>query len=579
MSQTVESRSLLDSWAVSQQLTMDLTRKLAGAQAVLRISHEVAGNPSPPLIVESLRQHLFDQHVSSAAILIYGEAAEDAQPGQRAYLEIQGTWSRRHGSGVGVGVSLYLSDYPDLLAQLDEHRIVHFPNVHTMRDRFDPLTSGFLQAARVRSLLLIALQNNLRHIGVLAIGMDKPGDFPADQLELYRQVSELITMSASAHLLSERQEQLEQHHSAMLNAVRDGVVMVLPFDKGGYVSKANRHFRTMFEVSDKDAEGCSLIDLLGSMRIAENTRQELRTAWLSIPARIPTVLRGEFRMTNEVGQPADIEWYSAPVYHDSHVLGRIYTFHDITPERTAQRLRAAFLSRVSHELRTPLTSIQGFAEFILEATGDNLPNLAREYTEIILHSAQHLNTVFTDMIEIARADAGELKLNKIEAHLPDVIINSVARLELQYRQKGQQVIMELDDDLPPVSIDMDKIAQVITNLLSNAIKYSPQGGKIRISTSTVEQAKDLPKSAPQDILLPAVMVTVRDQGKGLSREDVQQVFLPFYRTEDAKIARIEGVGLGLAVTRSLVEMHRGKIWAAPRGEVRGGCFIFTLPTL
>jgi signal transduction histidine kinase len=72
---------------------------------------------------------------------------------------------------------------------------------------------------------------------------------------------------------------------------------------------------------------------------------------------------------------------------------------------------------------------------------------------------------------------------------------------------------------------------------------------------------------------------VRDQGKGLSREEVQQVFLPFYRTEEAKVQRIEGVGLGLAVTRSLVEMHRGKIWAAPRGEVRGGCFIFTLPTL
>jgi two-component system phosphate regulon sensor histidine kinase PhoR len=316
------------------------------------------------------------------------------------------------------------------------------------------------------------------------------------------------------------------------------------------------------------------------MQLPEGVRHELRASWLSTPVRDPAVRRGEFRLVTSEGQPLDVEWYSAPVYQESTVLGRIYTFHDVSPERSAQRLRAAFLSRISHELRTPLTSIRGFAEFILEATGDKLPDLAREYTEIILNSAKHLNTVFTDMIEITRADAGELKLHKIEAHLPDIIIDVVARLELQYKARRQQVIMELDDDLPLASVDVDRLAQVLTNLIANAIKYSPEASKIRITTQMIASPDALPDSAPLDVVIPAILVTVKDEGKGLTAEEAEKVFMPFFRTEDAKAQRIEGVGLGLAVTRSIVEVHRGKIWAIPsNSRVKGGCFMFTIPTV
>jgi len=439
---------------------------------------------------------------------------------------------------------------------------------------------GLLKAERARSLLLIDLKTSIHRLGVLVIATDKPQPFLPNELDRFRLVGGCIAVGLSAYSLAEQQEQMKQHHAAMLDAVRDGVVMVIPYDndKGGHVFIANHRMELMFDVPRGTAGGRSLIDMLSLMRIPEVARQDLRALWLSTPVQAPTVLHGEFPMVNADGQPVDIEWYSAPIYQDSAVLGRIYTFHDVTPKRTAERLSGAFLSRVSHELRTPLTSIAGFAEFILEVNGDAMPPLAREYTEIILNSARHLNTVFTDMIEIARADAGELKLRKTNAHMPDIIINSVARLELHYRKRGQQVIMELDDDLPLVSVDVDKINQVVTNLLSNAIKYSPEASKIRILTQLIEQSSDLPKTAPVDVVLPAILITVRDQGKGVPAQEVEQVFLPFYRTDEAKIQRVEGVGLGLAVTRSIVEMHRGKIWAAARGQVRGGCFFFTLPT-
>jgi signal transduction histidine kinase len=556
-----------------------LALNLKTAQSILQTAQAVAEDPSPQHVVNILRDMLFEPHVSSCAMLLYGPVREDSPNGPFEYLEMRGSWSRRHGSGIGIGVRLYLKDYPDLLEQLETHEIVTFPSVNQIKNRFDPLVRGFLKTERMSSLTLIALHSSRQRLGVLAIGTDRKYQFDDRELQSYRTAGEFLTISAMAQLFQQQRERMEQNRAALLDAVTDGVVMVMPYGQGGHVLTVNKRFSRMFEVKEKHAEGDTLIHLLGQMQLPEGVRQELRASWLSTPVRDPAVRRGEFRMVNTEGQPLDVEWYSAPVYQDSHVLGRIYTFHDATPERTAERLRAAFLSRISHELRTPLTSIRGFAEFILEATGDKLPDLAREYTEIILDSAKHLNTLFTDMIEITRADAGELKLNKTEAHLPDVIIGVVARLELQYKARKQQVVMDLDDNLPLVSVDIDRISQVLTNLLTNAIKYSPEGGKIRVETQMLNRTDTLPDNSPIDIVLPAILVTVTDTGKGLDPDDAEKVFMPFYRTEDAKANRIEGVGLGLAVTRSIVEVHRGKIWAVPLTRAKGGCFMFTIPTV
>jgi signal transduction histidine kinase len=128
-------------------------------------------------------------------------------------------------------------------------------------------------------------------------------------------------------------------------------------------------------------------------------------------------------------------------------------------------------------------------------------------------------------------------------------------------------------------VDVSRIIQVLTNLLSNAIKYSPEGGVIRVNTTYLAAGADLPDGAPPDLVLPAVLVSVVDEGKGLQRDDAERVFVPFFRTDDVKKRKIEGVGLGLAVTRSLVEVHRGKIWAVPVPPATGGCFLFTLPTV
>ena len=564
-------RTLLENHYTVSRLAQDY----ATAESILKTARAIADNPSPQHVVNLLRETLFDPHISTCAMLIYGPQRGDSP---FEYLEIRGTWSRRLNEfGIATGIKLYLKDYPELLATLEKRGVVTV-KVRSKLDRFDPLTRSLLRAERVRALSLVALGTGAHKLGVLALGTDKPHDFTAHELDNYRTVGEFLAISAMAQVLRSQRDRVEQARSAMTEAVTDGVLMVLPGGAGGHVLTVNNRFLTLFGMLEADATGISLLDLLNEMQVPEGVRADLRHEWQSTPVHDPAIHRGEFSMVHTEGYPIDTEWYSAPVYQDKTVLGRIYIFHDVTPERTAQRLRAKFLSGISHELRTPLTAIRGFAEFILEATGDQLPDLAREYTEIILNSSKHLNRVFNDMIEITRADAGEMKLNKSDIHLPDVIIDVVARLQLQYKAKKQKVIMDLDDDLPAVHADIDRMSQVVTNLLTNAIKYSPEKGNIFLSTRLIRETSELPEAAPHDLHLPAVLVTVRDEGKGLNHEEAEKVFMPFFRTEDAKRAKIEGVGLGLAVTRSIVEVHRGKIWTVPTAKEAGGVFMFTIPT-
>lgn len=550
------------------------------SQLVLLTAQTIVDNPSPQQIIDVLRERLFDTHVTSSAILLYGPVSEDRANGPFDYLEMAGSWSKRRGSGVALGTKIYVKDYPEYLRRLDERETLVFgvKDLSVFVAQLDPFVRSILRAERVRALTLLPLHAGQRRIGALLVGSDRPHTFTTAELQIYYTIGEFLGISAMAQILQQQHDLVQQGRAALLDAVTDGVVMVLPDAAGARVLTVNKVFTNLFGLPANVAQGLLLPELLEHMQIPEGVRSEFRRSWTSIPVRDPSQQRGEFHMMHSEGVRLDIEWYSAPVYQGARVLGRIYTFHDVTAERTAVRVRSAFLSRVSHELRTPLTSIHGFAEFILEAAGSDLPPLAREYTEIILTSARHLRTVFNDMIELTRADAGELRLNLVRTHLPDVIIDVAAQLEFQYKKRSQTVVMELDDDLPPVNVDTDRIVQVISNLLGNAIKFSPAGCTIRVNTQSVITQQDLPPSAPGDVLLPGILVRVTDEGPGLSKEDVTRIFAPFFRTEWAQQHQIEGTGLGLAVARSIIELHRGKIWAeASTAANPGGHFLFVLP--
>jgi signal transduction histidine kinase len=547
------------------------------ADTIQRAARILGDNPTPQQLVNELRQHLFGPHVSTCAMLLYGPIREDRPNGPFDYLEVRGTWSKRLGPGAGLSLRIYLEQYPDLLAELDEKEILIFPSIKTLEPRLDPLVRAFLRSERVQSMLLIALHSGPRRLGVMLIATDRPYSFKRSELRNYRMVSEFLAMSAMSQVIQQHHDFVQRGRAALLDAVTDGVMMVLPQANGPHVLTVNQAFTNLFGLSLARAQGLSLAQVLDQMQIPEDVCNDLRASWLTVPANDTATITGEFNMILPEGVPTLMQWYSAPVYQERRVLGRIFTFHNATAERTAARLRSNFISRVSHELRTPLTSIHGFAQFILEANGGELPDLAREYLEIIVTSSRHLNTLFSEIIEISEADIGTMHLNRQIAHLPDIVINAIAMLEFEYKGRGQQVLMDIDDDLPPVNVDMHRITQVLSNLLSNAIKYAPPDSKIRVTTTPIIETTQLPPGAPPDVVMPGILVTVIDEGPGLSAQEAEQVFLPFYRAKEA--IKEPGSGLGLTIARSIIELHRGKLWAEPRRRGRkGGRFHFTLPT-
>jgi signal transduction histidine kinase/GAF domain-containing protein len=555
------------------------------AQTIQHIAQMMGDNPEPQDLVDSLHEKLCGPHISTCAMMFFGPLREDRPNGPFDYLEVRGTWSKRAGSGTGQGIKIYLEQYPEFLAQLDERKYAATTLDESVLYDYDPLIRGMLRAEEIRSMLWIALHAGKRRVGVMFVGSDQPHHFTTEEIRNYRAVSEFIAASTLTNQLQQQHDFVQRARAALLDAVTDGVMMVLSNTSGAnkesaHILTVNQGFTHMFNINQASIQGLTIPQGLERMQIPRDARQELFARWNSISVRDTLSQSGEFSMMHPEGFPATIEWYSAPVHHENRVMGRMYIFHDVSATRTAANLRANFISRVSHELRTPLTSIRGFAEFMLEELRDELPDLAREYTEIILNSARHLNALFSDVIEIARADTGEMNLHLTDVYLPDVIIDVVALMELHYKGRGQVVIMELDDDLPPVQVDVNRITQVLTNLLSNAIKYTPPDTRIRIRTELLARPNHLPASCPSDIVIPAILVTMNDEGAGLSHEDAEQVFMPFYRTKEARADHVEGTGLGLTIARSIIELHRGKIWAEPRKRGRRGArFLFTLPAV
>ncbi len=556
------------------------------AATIVNMARLFGNTPSPQELVNILGTELAGPHIWYCALLLYGPMREDRPYGPFPYLEIQGTWSRQFGSGIALGLRIYLDQYPDLLAELQHRKVWYIMDVRSIEARLDPLIRGFLKLSQIHSILLLQLEVGDRPIGLLAIGAEKQHDINASEIRHYTAVSEFLAMTALQRLLQQQHDFVQRARATLLDAVSDGVLMILPDStqmSGGEGSHAqvltvNTCFSATFNVTPARAQGLSLKQLLHRMQLPEDVRKDLARRWFSIPVRDPSRQRGEFTMMHPKGHPANIEWTSAPVYQDKRVMGRIYTFHDASAERSATHLRSDFISRLSHELRTPLTSIKGFAQLLLEQAEAALSPDLRNYSRIIFDNAEHLNQLFSTVIEITRADTGDIKLSLMPTRLSDVV-QQVANFYLTRCQAHQvRIELNLPTTLPAVRIDSNRVAQAIAQLIDNALKHTPPESIIYVAARFIGDAAELPPGAPVDALVPSILVSVKDEGVGLLPEEVENVFLPFYRTREARINKREGAGLGLTLARSFIQLHQGNIWAESRRK-GGGIFFFTLPAV
>jgi signal transduction histidine kinase len=231
-----------------------------------------------------------------------------------------------------------------------------------------------------------------------------------------------------------------------------------------------------------------------------------------------------------------------------------------TAER-ADRTKSSFLATMSHELRTPLNAVIGFSQIIEQGIFGPQPARYREYATLIRRSGEHLLIIINDILDIAKLQSGKTELHLEVVPLGAIIEESARLMEPQAEAAGITLTCRIGESLPPVRADLTRLRQVVLNLLSNAIKFTPKGGKVSVAVSVWEGA---------------VMITVADTGIGMAEKDIPRALEPFGQISNAMTRVHEGTGLGLPLSKSLIELHGGhfEIKSAPNV---GTTITITLP--
>ena len=225
-----------------------------------------------------------------------------------------------------------------------------------------------------------------------------------------------------------------------------------------------------------------------------------------------------------------------------------------------ETMKDEFVLTASHELRSPLTSVQGFAELLM-LERDKLTSKQADTVEIILDNTRHLVRLLNDLLDLARSDAGRLTIKPAPTGVAPLVEDAVRTMRSQTEAAQQALHSEIEGGLPEISVDRDRIRQVLVNLLTNAHEYSPEGATIEVTAARRDGA---------------VEIAVSDNGPGMAEDQLEHIFERFTRGDAGLTQHVGGTGLGLAISKSLVELHGGTI-GADSVPGRGSTFRILLP--
>ncbi len=236
---------------------------------------------------------------------------------------------------------------------------------------------------------------------------------------------------------------------------------------------------------------------------------------------------------------------------------------DLTTElKRAATAKSEFLANMSHELRTPLNSINGFSEVLYDETFGTLNEKQKRYVNNVLTSGKHLLLLINQILDMAKVESGKMKLSIVSLPMKALLMEISRLVADMAGKKKLQIELDLVDDLPAIEADELKVKEIIYNLLSNAVKFTPEGGKIGIRAKRV---------------IDSVQVEVWDTGVGIARENMEKIFEGFFRVDTPYSRVTEGTGLGLPLSKKMVELHGGSFSVVSEGLNHGTLVRFALP--
>lgn len=317
--------------------------------------------------------------------------------------------------------------------------------------------------------------------------------------------------------------------------------------------------------------------------IARSVLKKLHS--LNVALAIPLELNGQLlglvllseKKSDESYSESDLELLEAMSAQGISAIQKAKLFE-------GDQLKSEFVSIASHELLTPISAMEGYLSMILDENMGTIDPQARGYLEKVYSSAHRLATLVKDLLSVSRIDSGKIKIEQQQLDIGKLIAESVDQLRFKAQEKGLELVYETADNetakeargkapsrktLPQVWADPDRTTEILVNLIGNAIKYTPSG---RVTINAEAESEDKPASLSTQ----CVRISVQDTGLGMSREAQSHLFEKFYRVATPETSGIQGTGLGLYITRSMVEKMGGSI-ALQSTPGQGSTFSFTLP--
>ncbi|MBI5957609.1 MAG: GAF domain-containing sensor histidine kinase, partial [Chloroflexi bacterium] len=263
----------------------------------------------------------------------------------------------------------------------------------------------------------------------------------------------------------------------------------------------------------------------------------------------------------------DLDFMSRLAEHASPAIVNSQLFEEI---QRANESKSEFVSFVAHELKTPMTSMKGYTDLLIKGVVGPVNEQQANFLHTIFNNVNRMETLVSDLNDLTKQQTNNMRLDLMAVNFRNVIFETLRGQQRIIEDKTQELAVEVPEDLPMVWADQNRMIQIMTNFVSNANKYTPPGGTVTIFAEAARNAWD-PHGAAE-----VVHCFVRDTGIGMSEDDLSRLFTPYFRSENPKTREQPGTGLGLTITRGLIELHGGKVWVESTIDV-GTTFHFTIP--
>lgn len=357
--------------------------------------------------------------------------------------------------------------------------------------------------------------------------------------------------------------QLGTERTRLATIIENSADGIMILDMERRVVVINQALAAMVGLTEEDAVGRSCAEVLALENVVGDDLCQ-STDFEEFPAG--TSKRCEGELLRPGGSRIIVSATFTPLYDDAnHLVNLIVNVHDITRFREEEEMKSTFTSIISHELKTPVALIKGYAQTLARPDAQWDAATARQSLEIIEEEADRLEALINNLLDVSRIQASGLRLD-----YADVDVETLARkIANAYRTQTSIHRIEVDfpEPLPLIWGDEERLRQVLTNLLTNAIKYSPDGGVIRLGGWTQSTGANGPAR---------VILFVADQGVGIPQDELPHIFERFYRVDSSLRRSTAGAGLGLFLTKAIVEAHGGQIWVRSEAN-RGTTFFVALP--